>query len=156
MAAPAGNQFWRFRTKHGRDRIIQDADKLWEDACEYFQWCIDNPLIEVDFRGKDCERVEIPHMRVFQKSGLCLATGVVKWETFEQLKEVSKDFLDVVTRIEDTIRNQKFEGASADMLNARIIAQDLGLNTQQIIVTGQRKTVDELFPEEDSLNGPTD
>jgi len=153
MAAPVGNQFWQLRLKHGRDRIIQDPNALWEDAQEYFQWCIDNPLMETDFRGKDAERVLIPHMRVFQKTGLALACGLSKWETIENLKDVSEDFKDVVTRIEGIIATQKFEGASGDFLNARIIAQDLGLNTQRIIVNDQRKSVDELFPTEDELNG---
>jgi hypothetical protein len=37
------------------------------------------------------------------------------------------DFLDITTRIEQTIREQKFTGAAADLLNANIIARDLGL-----------------------------
>ena len=41
--APAGNQFWRMRSKHGRDKIFSSPEILWEAACEYFQWCDDNP-----------------------------------------------------------------------------------------------------------------
>jgi len=51
------------------------------------------------------------------------------------LKEKStaqaKDFLRVVRDIEQTIYNQKFTGASADLLNANIIARDLGLRDKQ-------------------------
>ncbi|MCK5316875.1 MAG: hypothetical protein KAJ55_03120, partial [Anaerolineales bacterium] len=39
----------------------------------------------------------------------------------------NKDFLQVVTRAEKVIRDQKFVGAAADMLNPNIIARDLGL-----------------------------
>ena len=45
MAAPEGNQFWKLRGKHGRDRIIKDPVALEENANEYFQHCIDNPII---------------------------------------------------------------------------------------------------------------
>ena len=155
MAAPIGNQFWKLRLKHGRDRIIQDPKALWEDAQEYFQWCIDNPLMETDFRGKNADMVTIPHMRVFQKTGLALACGLSKWEIIEGLKEVSEDFKDVITRIEGIIATQKFEGAAGDFLNARIIAQDLGLNVQRLVVDTQRKTIDELFPTEEELNEQT-
>ena len=108
--------------------------------------------METDFRGKDSEKVLIPHMRVFQKTGLALACGLSKWETIEELKEVSEDFKDVITRIEGIIATQKFEGAAGDFLNARIIAQDLGLNVQRLVVDTQRKTIDELFPDETTLN----
>lgn len=155
MAPSKCNEFWKLRLKHGRDRIVEDPQSLWEDAQEYFQWCIDNPLMETDYRGKDVEQVLIPHMRVFQKVGLALACGLAKWESIEQLKDVSNDFLEVVTRIEGIIATQKFEGAAGDFLNARIIAQDLGLNVQRLVVDTQRKTIDELFPPEDDLNEQT-
>jgi poly(A) polymerase Pap1 len=38
------------------------------------------------------------------------------------------DFSTVITDIEKTIYTQKFQGASADLLNANIIARDLGLS----------------------------
>lgn len=41
-----GNQFWKRRSKHGRDKLFKTPDVLWEAACEYFQWCDDNPLLE--------------------------------------------------------------------------------------------------------------
>ena len=38
-----------------------------------------------------------------------------------------KDFSSVITRIEQTIYAQKFEGAAVGSFNANIIARDLGL-----------------------------
>jgi hypothetical protein len=63
MGAPKGNQFWKLRSKHGRDTLFESPEKMWEAACEYFQWCDDNPLLEIDFRGKDATQVTIPKMR---------------------------------------------------------------------------------------------
>ena len=46
MGAPKGNQFWKARAKHGRDKIFKTPDALWKAACEYFEWVDDNPLEE--------------------------------------------------------------------------------------------------------------
>ena len=135
MAAPKDNQYWKLRLKHGRDRIIQDPTSLWENACEYFQWCIENPLLKTEpfaFQGNVILQ-DIPVMRVFQKDGLALACGLSAWRTIEDLKKLSDDFLQIVTRIEKIIMTQKFEGASSGFFNSNIIARDLGLRDSQEI-----------------------
>lgn len=131
MAAPKGNNFWKLRSKHGRDRIIQSPEILEEAANEYFQWCIDNPIIQKDYRGKDAEMVYLEHPRVFQKDAFALFCGLAQWRTIEELKAVSKDFMQVVTRIEQAIKTQKFEHAAVGMFNSNIIARDLGLADKQ-------------------------
>ncbi len=55
MAAPLGNQFWKLRSKHGRDKIFADPETMWEAACDYFQWCVDTPLMEVQ-QAKSTQR----------------------------------------------------------------------------------------------------
>lgn len=47
-AAPAGNQFWKLRAKHGRDTLFEDADKLKEAIEEYFEWQINNPIMKYE------------------------------------------------------------------------------------------------------------
>ena len=44
---------------------------------------------------------------------------------------VRQDFGGVTTRVEQAIRQQKFEGAAAEFLNPNIIARDLGLRDKQ-------------------------
>ena len=39
--------------------------------------------------------------------------------------------MEVITRIRETAYNQKFTGAAADLLNANIIARDLGLSDKK-------------------------
>lgn len=128
MSPPKGNKFWTIRAKHGRDRIIQDHEVFRQSAYEYFQHCIDNPIIQKDFRGKDAEPVYLEHPRVFQKDGLAVFCGVASWRTIEDLKSVSDDFMQVVTHVEAIIRTQKFEHAAVGMFNSNIIARDLGLS----------------------------
>lgn len=148
-----GNSFWKLRLKHGRDRIIKSPEQLWQNAVEYFEWCDNNPLYSYDYKGGAATKVKIPHKRVYQKDGFAIACGCSSYQSIADLKDISPDFLEVVTRIEQTISLQKYEGATSDLFNARIIAQDLGLNIQRIVVNDQRKTVDELFPSEDEIDG---
>lgn len=134
MAAPKGNQFWKLRSKHGRDKLFATPELMWEAACEYFEWCENNPLIEVDYRGKDSDMVHIPKMRPFTLHGLCLYLGcnTQYFKTFKaQLNEGEKDFNTVITNIEEVIYNQKFTGAAAGFLNANIISRDLGLSDKK-------------------------
>ena len=126
MAAPEGNQFWKLRSKHGRDKLFSSPDLLWETACEYFEWCDDNPLMEIDFKGKDADEVQIPKMRAFTWDGLELYQDIYSLRDYKTNPEY-KDFSQVITRIEKVIRDQKFTGAAAGFLNPNIIARDLGL-----------------------------
>jgi len=130
MGAPIGNRFWELRSKHGRDTLFASADDMWEAACEYFQWCEENPLKEQDFRGKDATEVEINKMRPFTMHGLCryLDCNVEYFRQFKaKLKEDQIDFARVITRIEETVYDQKFTGAAIGFFNANIISRDLGL-----------------------------
>lgn len=129
-----GNKFWELRSKHGRDKIFATPEILWDAACEYFQYIESNPLKEHDFVGKDAMEVERNKMRAMSIHGLSLFLGVnskyfYDFEAGLKGKEdnISKDFSYIVSRIRDVIFNQKFEGAAAGMLNASIIARDLGL-----------------------------
>lgn len=152
MAAPVGNEFWKLRSRHGRHTIFATPEIMWEAACEYFQWCVDNPLIEVDFRGKDAYEVNLPRMRAFTLQGLCRWLGVNTkyFNEFESQIEkkstdMDKDFSEVITRIRDTIFQQKFEGAAAGFLNANIISRDLGL--------ADKKDIDQKFTPMEPVTG---
>lgn len=136
MAAPTGNQFWKARAKHGRDKLFASADALWEACCEYFEWVEENPLWEsklFSYQGEITEGIA-PKMRAMTIDGLTLFLDV-DYETWRRWRE-DKDFRAVVSRAEQVIRSQKFAGAAADLLNANIIARDLGLRDKQEI-TGE-------------------
>lgn len=137
MAAPKGNQFWKARTKHGRDKLFESPDVLWEACCEYFQWVEDNPLWEnkvAQFQGTPID-MPVAKMRAMTIAGLCLFLDINR-ATWNEWRN-SDDFSEVVTRVDEVIYSQKFAGAAADLLNANIISRDLGLSDkQQSEVTG--------------------
>jgi hypothetical protein len=134
MAAPAGNRFWELRSKHGRDKLFETPEMLWKSACEYFEWCEDNPLIESkpmsvsigNNQGSSIEMAEVPKMRAFTWDGLELFIDVYSLRDYKTNPEY-KDFSQVIGKIEKIIYNQKFTGAAAGFLNPNIIARDLGL-----------------------------
>lgn len=131
MAAPKGNEFWKLRSKHGRDKLFSTPDLLWEAATNYFKWCVENPLKEekaFHYQGQIIKE-SVDKLRAFTLSGLAtyLDCSVEYLKNFEENNKDSKDFMPIITRIRQVIYNQKFEGAAADLLNPNIIARELGL-----------------------------
>ena len=123
-----GNRWWQARSSHGRNPKFETADAL-EDACiQYFEWNEDNPLYKdqlVTFQGQATHE-PVAQMRAMTLHGLCMFIDI-SMETWRDWKTSRPDFSGVITRIEQAIFRQKFEGASADLLNPNIIARDLGL-----------------------------
>jgi hypothetical protein len=64
-----------------------------------------------------------------------------KWESIDQLKDVSEDFVEVITYIEGIIRDQKYAHATVGMFNANIIARDLGLKDKKEIEVSEVPTI---------------
>lgn len=155
MAAPKGNQFWKARTKHGRDAIFADPLIMWDACQEYFEWVEANPLMEaetVKFQGA-ATLIEVPKMRAMTVDGLCLflGIGVQTWHDYR----AREDFTEVTSRVDGVMRSQKFEGAAADLLNANIIARDLGLADKKehtgkdggpidVVSTARQKLADQI------------
>lgn len=133
MAAPKGNQFWKFRTKHGPNKIFSDPNVLWEECLKYFQWCEDNPLQneKVFHAAGEITRATVSHIRAMTIAGLCFYLKI-SFETWQNYKK-SKDLFDVTREAEQVIYDQKFSGAAADLLNPNIIARDLGLTDKSKI-----------------------
>ena len=50
----------------------------------------------------------------------------ISFQTFQDYR-AREGFIDITSKIENVIKTQKFVGAAADLLNANIIARDLGL-----------------------------
>lgn len=146
-----GNRFWEIRSKHGRDKLFATPQLLLEAACEYFNWCDSHPFKETkpmtvsvgNGGGSEIQMVEIPIKRPYTIQGLC---GYIDCSTayFRTAKQgydpvKDKDFLSVIAKIEETIYNQQFSGASAGFFNANIIARALGLVDKQDVTSGGEK-----------------
>ena len=95
MAAPKNNQFWKLRSKHGRDKLFATSKLLWDAACEYFQWCEDNPFQEeMIFHAQGViTKDSVSKMRPFTMEGLChyLDCNKVYFNHFETDLEGKED-----------------------------------------------------------------
>ena len=131
MAAPLGNRFWLARSSHGRNPIFSNPEQLRNACYEYFEWVEENPLYEEKiFHSQGMiTKDTITKMRAMTISGLCLFLDICEntWTNYKK----QPDFLSITLEVEKVIYNQKFAGASADLLNANIIARELGLADKQ-------------------------
>ncbi|CAN7686478.1 DNA-packaging protein [Rhizobium sp. LjRoot30] len=127
-----GNRFWEVRSSHGAKPKFKKPDILWDACCEYFQWVEDNPLYEdkaFAYQGAVTHE-PVAKMRAMTLAGLCSFLDI-STETWGQWRKSRPDLSEVISKVENIIYQQKFAGAAADLLNANIIARDLGLADKQ-------------------------
>lgn len=125
-----GNNFWKQRSKHGRDKIISDASVMRLAIDEYFEM-VSNRTIKRpelmksgEMAGKqfDLEILDYP-----TKPELALHLHFSSWDALANYKGYGKDFLEVITYAESVLFNWKLKGAAAGVYNANIVSRDLGL-----------------------------
>jgi len=130
---PKGNQFWKARSRHGRKKAYETPELLAEACEDYFQWIVDNPLMEpraFPYEG-DVSIEYIPKMRAMTLRGLCVFLGLTI-ETWHQYRK-HPDYSEVCKEVDYLIYEQKLTGAAAGFLNASIIAREIGLKDQSEI-----------------------
>lgn len=140
MQFEIGNRSWEKRSSHGRKPIFKTPDDLWNACVEYFNWIVETPLYKVEafaYQGAVTQE-PLPLMRAMTMEGLCLFLdiGTSTWADYRN----RTDFSEVVAKVEQVMRDQKFGGAAAGLLNANIIARDLGLKDQ----TDNKHTITDL------------
>jgi hypothetical protein len=151
MSAQKGNQFWKLRSKHGRDKLFETPELLLESAFEYFQWCDDNPIIKTESTKTDKGYIEkeIPTPRPYTRDAFFLYIGCSDNWLREFKKTCNDDFLRVIADIEKTIDTNQLIGATVGMYNANIIARIQGLKEQtESVNINHNKNETELSPEQ--------
>jgi len=140
MSAPEGNQFWKRRSKHGRDKIFETEESLWEACAEYFELTDSRKWIKTEFNGKDAIECHVPTETPYTWTGLYLYLDIdhKTWCLYENREE----FIPITTRVRNIIYTQKFEGAAVGAFNAQIISRDLGLkDTSEAKTDGKLEVV---------------
>lgn len=129
MGAPRGNQYWKLAHDFKKPKKYQ-PDELLVKAVDYAQWCEKNPLKEEKVFGTGM-RMKVNRMRAMTIQGFCLFANmsIQTWYEYEGQKEYSE----IIGQIRAMFYSQKVEGAAADLLNANIIARELGLSDKQQI-----------------------
>lgn len=124
-------RYWMRRSSHGRKPIFETPADLKQACYEYLEWVEENPLFEMkafNYQGVVTQE-PVMKMRAMTKQGLCIFLDIAlsTWDNYRE----KEDFLGVISEIEAIIYDQKFSGAAADLLNANIIARDLGLTDKK-------------------------
>ena len=141
MAAPLGNDFWKQRSTHGRAKIFENPDILWQAALEYFEYTKTRKWTKKDWVGKDAVEVirelDVP----FTLSGLCIFLDIDSrtWNNYRNSCDY-KDFFPIITHIENIIYTNKFEGAANGTFNANLITRDLGI-TEKTDLTSNGESI---------------
>lgn len=134
MAAPVGNDFWKLRTTVGRPKMFEDPQSLWLACTEYFEATAKRVWSKKDWVGKDAMPVDRETSVPFTLTGLFIFLDISAqcWKNWRDKKD-DVALVEIVTRVEQIIYNQKFEGAAVGAYNANIIARDLGLKDQKVL-----------------------
>lgn len=140
MAVPKGNQFWKIRSKHGRDKLFATPELMLEAAMEYFEWCDANPWLseELGESDKGSFSKTKPTQRPYTLSGLCIYLGCSEnyFRNFESNNTIDIDnFMAVIETIKDIIKTQQYEGAIVGAFKENIIARLQGLKDSTDVTT---------------------
>jgi hypothetical protein len=157
MAAPLGNQYWRLRETHGRDKEYETPDELLSECIKYFEWVDQSPWYKNEqlktpvVKSVDKETgvkeyttiAQIPTARPYTIVGLCVHLGI----TFKTWKEYCKreGFVQITSRVEEVIETQQFEGASVGAFNANIIARKQGLSDSNVLKGDKDNPIETKF-----------
>ena len=151
MAANLNNQFWKLRTKHGRDKLFESEDILWSACAEYFEETDKRTWEKIEFHGKDADRCVIDLVVPYTWTGLFLFLNISHqtWKDYE----TREGFIEITTRVRNIIYTQKFEGASVGAFNPVLISRDLGLVDKKEVndITPKKITI-KVKRNEDSEN----
>lgn len=130
----AGNQLWKHAARLGlKKQKYLTAEEMFEAVCGYFKWLEDNPLEEAkafSYEG-DVTVESLPKMRAATITGMCVYLGIstTSWKEWRNPNDVKyrPELHEVMMFAEECIKEQKFTGAAAGLLNAALVMRDLGL-----------------------------
>lgn len=149
--SPANPKLWEARTSYGaknRTSVVRfTPEELWLACVEYFEWIEANPLKEaklVSYKG-DSTLEYVPKMRAMTMFSLYIFLDITidTWKSYT----TRPGYEEVTQLVESIIRDQKFTAAAADLLNANLIARDLGL-AERTVSDATVNLKDDRSPEE--------
>jgi len=139
-----GSEIWRLVRNPGGKRLYEGPQELWDACVEYFEWVVANPLQEaklVSYEGVSTLE-KLPRLRAMSIGSLCVFLDITAecWSTWRRGRD---DLKLVIGKVEAVIFSNKFEAAAAGLMNAGIVARELGLidkreqtGTVQVVISG--------------------
>lgn len=128
-AAPVGNEFWKLRSKHGRDKIIESPEVMLDAVYEFLEHKTNTKLERPEIiKGGDFAgtQVDVKIKDYPTLSELAHFLGFMTLKSWYDYKEYD-GFLIVISHAEEIIKTWKLKGAAINVYNQSIVARDLGL-----------------------------
>lgn len=138
-----GNQFWKQRSKHGRDKIIESPQVMLDAVYEFLalksESTIDKPelLKGGDAAGTQCNLTTKDYPTLAELAHFLGFKTLQSWYNYKE----RPDFLEVITHAEEIIKTWKIKGASVGAYNQSIVARDLGLADKKEVKKESKKTL---------------
>ena len=83
--------------------------------------------MKVFHHAGNISKVQVPKMRAMTITGLCRFLGITETSWVRYKYDRGESFRTICEKVTNIVREQKFTGAAADLLNPGFIARDLGL-----------------------------
>lgn len=128
---------------NGQIVIDTTAEELWENACSYFKYCDDNPIMTKGTvtAGKDVGKLyNIQKKRPYTIRGLCLQCGIVQeyLNDMKSIKAKDSEYGIVVDRILNIIHTNNLEHAMTGEFNPQLTARVLNMDKEEIGVSAPK------------------
>lgn len=129
MPAPVGNKYALGNS--GRAKLYETPEQLEKDIEEYFEWCDKNPLIKIEFIGKEPTECHIPTPRPYTIEGLALHLDIDRKTLLNYTKKKGyEEFFHIVTRAKRKITQNNIEYGLVGAYNANLVKFLLANNTE--------------------------
>lgn len=126
------SQLWQTVSSFANRVIVDTPEDIWKRACEYFQWCDDNPIVwktTVMSGNKAGNKVENESPQPYSISGLCLYAGISQTyiQSIRQSKSQESAFFIVISKILSIIYVQNMNYATTGVFNPVFTAKLLNI-----------------------------
>lgn len=121
--------------KNAAQAITTTPEQIWELACNYFEWCDENPITakRTLTSGKtQGEKVTVEFKRPYTVKGFCLHSRMSERYIKDMSESMTKesDWYIVIERILTIIYNQVLEGALVDVYNPIMASKLLNMDKE--------------------------
>jgi len=144
MGAPKYNEYWKKRTKSGRDKIFSSGDEIIDKFQDYIEYCDNNPIgvNEMIKAGQRAgEIIKVPRPLIPSFKGFAIFCGVDEHTLYTYLKSDShKDFNQPLTYIKDILSANLLENGVTGEANSMLVARLLKL-TDRTDITSDNKAI---------------
>lgn len=128
-------QHWEI-LKAGRVKVSETPQEFFENACNYFKWCDDNPITTketISVGKKAGDEVDRKQIRPYTTKGLCIHCGVLEeWlKDMRDLKDPNSLWYNLVTRVLYIIYVQNLELATVGVFNPIFVSKVLNMEKEE-------------------------